>query len=200
YPRPVNLALWGLCEIAIAACDLAEVLGAAIALQMLFGIPLLWGVILTGADTLLLLAFQSFGIRTIEAFILALISVIAACFCIEVFWAKPVWTQLFAGLAPRLNSDSLYLAIGILGATVMPHNLYLHSALVQTRSIGHDEKSKRMACRFNLIDSVVALNGAMLVNCAILVLAAAVFFTHHKVVTEIQQAQELLTWMLPTKW
>jgi manganese transport protein len=198
YPRPVTLAMWGLCEIAIAACDLAEVLGAAIALKMLFGIPLLWGVVLTGADTLLLLAFQSFGIRTIEAFILALITVIAACFCVEVFWAKPVWTDVFVGLAPRLNGKTLYLAIGILGATVMPHNLYLHSALVQTRTIGHDEKSKRAACRFNLIDSVVALNGAMFVNCAILVLAAAVFFKHGIVVTEIQQAQQLLVPLLST--
>src|SRR5580704_12377008 len=127
YPRPVTLAMWGLCEIAIAACDLAEVLGAAIALNMLFHIPLLIGVILTGADTLLLLAFQSFGIRTIEAFILALISVIAACFCIEVFWARPDWPQVFVGLVPRLNGTTLYLAVGILGATVMPHNLYLHS-------------------------------------------------------------------------
>ena len=198
YPRPVTLAMWALCEIAIAACDLAEVLGAAIALNMLFHIPLLIGVLLTGADTLLLLAFQSFGIRTIEAFILALISIIAACFCIEVIWAKPVWGEVFTGLAPRLNGSTLYLAIGILGATVMPHNLYLHSALVQTRTIGHDEKSKRMACRFNLIDSFVALNGAMFVNCAILVLAAAVFFKHGIVVTEIQQAQQLLVPLLST--
>jgi len=198
YPRPVTLAMWGLCEIAIAACDLAEVLGAAIALNMLFHIPLLIGVILTGLDTLLLLAFQSFGIRTIEAFILALISVIAACFCIEVFWAKPVWTEVFTGLAPRISVKTLYLAIGILGATVMPHNLYLHSALVQTRTIGHDEKSKRTACRFNLIDCVVALNGAMFVNCAILVLAGAVFFKHGIVVTEIQQAQQLLVPLLST--
>ena len=198
YPRPVTLAMWALCEIAIAACDLAEVLGAAIALNMLFHVPLFIGVILTGADTLLLLAFQSFGIRTIEAFILALITVIAVCFCIEVFWAKPVWTEVFSGLAPRLNGNTLYLAIGILGATVMPHNLYLHSALVQTRTIGHDEKSKRAACRFNLIDSVVALNGAMFVNCAILVLAAAVFFKHGIVVTEIQQAQQLLVPLLST--
>jgi manganese transport protein len=198
YPKPMAIAMWALCEIAIAACDLAEVLGAAIALQMLFGIPLLLGVLLTGADTLLLLAFQSFGIRTIEAFILALISIIAACFCVEVLWAKPAWGELFSGLAPRLNGNSLYLAIGILGATVMPHNLYLHSALVQTRSIGHDDKSKRTACRFNLIDSVVALNGAMFVNCAILVLAAAVFFKHGIVVTEIQQAQQLLAPLLST--
>jgi manganese transport protein len=198
YPRPVNLALWGLCEIAIAACDLAEVLGAAIALQMLFHIPLLAGVILTGADTLLLLLFQSFGIRTIEAFIFALISVIAGAFCIEVFWAKPVASEIFSGLAPRLNRDSLYLAIGILGATVMPHNLYLHSALVQTRTIGHDEPAKRAACRYNFIDLVVALNGAMFVNCAILVLAAAVFFKHGIVVTEIQQAHQLLVPLLGT--
>jgi len=198
YPRPVSLALWGLCEIAIAACDLAEVLGAAIALQMLFHIPLLAGVLLTGTDTLLLLLFQSFGIRTIEAFILALISVIAAAFCIEVFWAKPVVSEIFSGLAPRLNRDSLYLAIGILGATVMPHNLYLHSALVQTRNIGNNDGAKRTACRYNFIDLMVALNGAMLVNCAILVLAAAVFFKHGIVVTEIQQAHELLVPLLGT--
>src|ERR1017187_3462610 len=198
YPRPVNLALWVLCEIAIAACDLAEVLGAAIALQMLFHIPLLAGVILTGADTLLLLLFQSFGIRTIEAFIFSLIAVIAAAFCIEVFWAKPVVSEIFSGLAPRLNRDSLYLAIGIIGATVMPHNLYLHSALVQTRTIGHGEAAKRTACRYNFIDLVVALNGAMFVNCAILVLAAAVFFKHGIVVTEIQQAHELLVPLLGT--
>jgi manganese transport protein len=173
-------------------------LGAAIALQMLFHIPLLTGVLLTGADTLLLLLFQSFGIRTIEAFIFALISVIAAAFCIEVFWAKPVASEIFSGLAPHLNRESLYLAIGIIGATVMPHNLYLHSALVQTRTIGHDEPAKRIACRYNFIDLVVALNGAMFVNCAILVLAAAVFFKHGIVVTEIQQAHQLLVPLLGT--
>ena len=198
YPRPMSLALWGLCEIAIAACDLAEVLGAAIALNLLFHIPLFTGVLLTAADTLLLLWFQSFGIRTIEAFILALISVIAACFCIEIFWAKPSASAIFTGLAPRLNRESLYVAIGILGATVMPHNLYLHSALVQTRSIGHSEAAKRTACRYNLVDSVVALNGAMFVNCAILVLAAAVFFQRGIVVTEIQQAHVLLVPLLGT--
>jgi len=198
YPRPVNLALWGLCEIAIAACDLAEVLGAAIALQMLFHIPLLWGVILTGADTLLVLVFQRFGIRPIEAFILSLITVMAAAFCIEIFWAKPAVMEMFGGLVPRVNRDSLYLVIGILGATVMPHNLFLHSALVQTRSFGQDEKAKRMACRYNLFDSLVALNGAMFVNCAILVLAAAVFFKHGIVVTEIQQAHQLLAPLLGT--
>src|SRR6266699_1542159 len=129
YPRRVNLALWGLCEIAVAACDLAEVLGAAIGLNLLFHIPLLVGVMVTAADTLLLLWFQSFGIRTIEAVILVLIATIAGCFCIEIFWAQPSVSEVLTGLAPRLNRDSLYVAIGILGATVMPHNLYLHSAM-----------------------------------------------------------------------
>jgi len=192
YPRGVNLALWGLCEIAIAACDLAEVLGTAIGLNLLFHIPLLAGVLLTAADTLLLLWFQSFGIRTIEAFVLSLITVVAGCFCVEIFWARPAVTDMVTGLVPRLNRDTLYIAIAILGATVMPHNMYLHSALVQTRHIGRDDGAKRAACRYNLIDSVVALNGAMFVNIAILVMAAAVFFKRGIVVTEIQQAHQLL--------
>jgi len=196
YPRPLTVALWVLSEIAIAACDLAEVLGAAIALNLLFHIPLLIGVILTAADTLLLLWFQSFGIRTIEAFILSLITIMAACFCIEVFWAHPSARALFSGLLPRIDRSSLYLAVTILGATVMPHNMYLHSALVQTRNIGRTDAAKRTACRYNLIDSAVALNGAMFVNCAILVLAAAVFFKRGIVVTEIQQAHELLVPLL----
>src|ERR1041384_3952609 len=198
YPRAVSNSLWLLCEIAIAACDLAEVLGAAIGLNLLFHIPLLFGVLLTAADTLLLLWFQSFGIRMTEAFVLSLITIIAFCFCIEIFWAKPSVTELLSGLTPRLNRDSLYVAIGILGATVMPHNLYLHSALVQTRKIGRNQVEKRTACRYNLIDSVVALNAALLVNAAILVVAAAVFFKHHIVVTQIQQAHELLVPLLGT--
>ena len=198
YPRHVNIALWALCEVAIAACDLAEVLGAAIGLNLLFGVPLVAGVLLTAADTLLLLWFQSFGIRTIEAVVLALITVIGGCFLIEIVWAKPSAMEMLSGLAPRLNRDSLYVAIGILGATVMPHNLYLHSALVQTRDIGHTEAAKRAACRYNLIDSAVALNGALLVNAAILVLAAAVFFKRGIVVTEIQQAHLLLAPLLGT--
>jgi len=198
YPAPVNTALWALCEVAIAACDLAEVLGAAIALNLLFHIPLLAGVLITAADTLLLLWFQSFGIRTIEAVVLSLITVIAACFCIEIIWAKPGFGELITGLVPKLNGDSLYVAIGILGATVMPHNLYLHSALVQTRNIGKSELEKRNACRYNFIDSVVALNGALLVNAAILVMAAAVFFKKNIVVTEIQQAHQLLAPLLGT--
>ncbi len=198
YPKPVNLSLWVLCEVAIAACDLAEVLGAAIALNLLFGLPLLIGVLVTAADTLLLLWFQSFGIRTVEAFVLSLITVIAACFCIEIFWAKPSISEMVSGLVPNLDRDKLYVAIAILGATVMPHNLYLHSALVQTRKLGDSEAAKRSACRYNLIDSVVALNGALLVNAAILILAAAVFFKRGIVVTEIQQAHELLIPLLGT--
>src|SRR5690348_6505585 len=129
YPRSVNLALWALCEVAVAACDLAEVLGAAIGLNLLFHIPLLAGVLITAADTLLVLWLQGFGIRTIEAFVLSLIAVIAGGFFIEIWWARPAAGEMLTGLLPRLNRDSLYVAIGILGATVMPHNLYLHSAL-----------------------------------------------------------------------
>jgi manganese transport protein len=198
YPRRVNIALWVLCEIAIAACDLAEVLGAAIGLNLLFHIPLLLGVLLTAADTLLLLWFQSFGIRTIEAFVLALISVMALCFGIEILWARPSLPEMVSGLVPRLDRTSLYLAVTILGATVMPHNMYLHSALVQTRKVGHTEADKRTACKFNLIDSVVALNGALLVNAAILVMSAALFFKRGIVVQEIQQAHVLLAPLLGT--
>jgi manganese transport protein len=198
YPRNVNIVLWGLCEIAVAACDLAEVLGAAIGLNLLFHIPLLLGVLLTAADTLLLLWFQSFGIRTIEAFVLALITIMAVCFGIEILYAKPSLGEMLPGLLPIVHRDSLYVAIGILGATVMPHNLYLHSALVQTRDIGRSTTEKRAACRYNLIDSTVALNGALLVNAAILILAAAVFFKRGIVVTEIQQAHQLLAPLLGT--
>src|SRR5271170_2303668 len=199
YPRSVSYALWVLCEIAIAACDLAEVLGAAIALNLLFHIPLLTGVLLTAADTLLLLWFTRLGIRVIEAFVLSLIAMIAICFAIEIFWAgTPILSDVARGVVPHLSSRTLYIAIGILGATVMPHNLYLHSALVQTRRIGKTESEKRTACRFNLIDSTIALNGALLVNAAILVLAAMVFFRRGIVVTEIQQASQLLSPLLGT--
>jgi manganese transport protein len=200
YPKALSIPLWMLCEIAIAACDLAEVLGAAIALNLLFHIPLLLGVLLTAADTLLVLWFTNLGIRVIESFVLALVAVIAVCFLVEICWARPSpnWPHLVHGLIPHLNSGNLYIAIGILGATVMPHNLYLHSALVQTRRISEKKEERRAACRFNLIDSVVALNGALLVNAAILVLAASVFFTRGIVVTQIQQAHQLLTPILGT--
>ena len=198
YPGSVSSLLWILCELAIVACDLAEVLGAAIGLNLLFHLPLLAGVLLTAADTLLVLWFTRLGIRVIEAFVLALIATIAACFAIEIFFAKPDVSSLLTGLVPRINSLSLYVAVGILGATVMPHNLYLHSALVQTRRIGESEKDKALACRFNLIDSSIALNGALLVNAAILVMAAAVFFTRGVHVSDISRAYELLAPLLGT--
>lgn len=198
YPRAISMTLWGLSEIAIAACDLAEVLGAAIGLNLLFHIPLLVGVLLTALDTLLVLWFTNRGVRFIEAFVLALITVIAVCFLIEIWWAQPHLGELAGGLVPRLGSKTLYIAIAIIGATVMPHNMYLHSALVQTRRIGTTETDKKTACKFNLIDSVVALNGALLVNAAILILAATVFFTRGVIVTELQQAYLLLTPMLHT--
>jgi manganese transport protein len=199
YTRPVTLCLWVLCEVAIAACDLAEVLGAAIGLNLLFGLPLLAGVLLTAADTLLLLWLQRFGIRMMEAFVLALIAVIGGCFFFEILLAKPILSEVITGLIPRLRGpEAMYAAIAILGATVMPHNLYLHSALVQTRRIGASDESKRRACRFNLIDSAIALNGAMLVNIAILIVSAAVFFKRGVVVNEIQQAHVLLAPLLGT--
>ncbi|MDP8989427.1 MAG: Nramp family divalent metal transporter [Acidobacteriota bacterium] len=198
YSRRVCDALWVLCEIAISACDLAEVLGAAIALRLLFGLPLLVGVLVTALDTLLVLWLSRYGIRLIEAVILSLIAIVTGCFLVELVWARPMWHEMVAGILPRLNSDSLYVAIGILGATVMPHNLYLHSALVQTRRLGKTVAERREACRFNLFDSVLALNGALIVNAAILVLAAAVFFKHGILVTQIEQAQLLLTPLLGT--
>ncbi len=198
YPRAVNLALWFLCEIAIVACDLAEVLGAAIALNLLFHLPLLAGVVLTALDTLLVLWLQRLGIRYLEAFILSLIVIIAVCFAAELFMAKPEAAGVFGGLVPWIDNRSLYTAIAMLGATVMPHNLYLHSALVQTRDFGRSTEEKRAACRWNLVDCTVALNGAMLINCAILILAAAVFFKAGKDVSEVQQAYLLLAPLMGT--
>ncbi len=196
YPKAVCNALWILCEIAIAACDLAEVLGAAIGLKLLFHIPLVAGVLVTALDTILVLWLSRYGIRVIEAAILSMIAVMTGCFLVELFFAHPALHEMFLGLAPRLDNTSLYVAVTIVGATVMPHNLYLHSALVQTRRIGKSSAEKREACRFNLVDSVVALNGALIVNASILVLAAAVFFTRHKVVEEIEQAYQLLSPLL----
>ena len=198
YPRPVNFALWALCELAIVACDLAEVLGAAIGLKLLFNLPLLAGVLLTTLDTFLVLWFQRFGIRVVEAFVLVLIILIGACFGVEIFFAKPHWPDVLGGLIPHLNGENLYLAIAILGATVMPHNLYLHSALVQTRRIGSTDSERRTACRYNLVDSTVALCGAMFVNMAILIMAAAVFHSRGKQVQEIQDAYLLLAPLLGT--
>ncbi len=198
YPRAVSYVLWILCELAIVACDLAEVLGAAIGLNLLFRLPLLIGVLVTAADTLLVLWFTRLGIRVIEAFVLVLIATIAGCFAFEILLARPDLPGVVTGLIPRLNSQSIYLAVAIFGATVMPHNLYLHSALVQTRQIGVTGKEKRRACWFNLLDSSIALNFALFVNAAILVMSAAVFFKRGIIVTEIQQAHQLLAPLMGT--
>ncbi len=198
YPRPINIFLWVLAEIAIAATDLAELLGTIIGLNLLFGLPLLWGALITAGDTFLLLAIQRLGMRKMEAFIVSLIATIGACFLIEIFLAQPDWGGIAAGFVPHLPPSALYIAIGIIGATVMPHNLYLHSSLVQTRAVSNTYTGKAEACKFNLIDSVVALNAAFFVNAAILIMAAALFFSRGILVTEIQQAHQLLQPILGT--
>jgi manganese transport protein len=193
YPPPVRYVLFALTEIAIAATDLAEALGSAIALNLLFGIPILWAVIITAGDVLLLLVIQRFGIRKMEAVIVLLISVIGVCFIIEIFLSRPEWGGVLAGLRPGpMTQDQLYAAIGILGATLMPHNLYLHSSLVQSRDVARSREGVAQACHFNFIDSLVALTGAMLVNGAILITASAVFWTRRIEVSELQQAHSLL--------
>ena len=197
YSRRTTFVLWIVCEIAIAACDLAEVLGAAIALQLLFGIPLLWGVCLTSLDVLIVLYMQHRGFRLVEALVVALILGIAGCFATELWFARPALGAMAAGLLPRSeilrNPDMLYISIGILGATVMPHNLYLHSSIVQTRKYGDSLASKREAIRYATIDSTVALMSALFINGAILVMAAAVFHgTPHENVADIGDAYLLL--------
>ena len=203
YSRPVSFALWVLCEIAIAACDLAEVIGSAIALNLLLGIPLVWGVCLTALDVLLILLLQHKGFRYLEAFVIALVATIGICFAIELAMAQPALAQVARGLLPRgeivTNPAMLYIAIGILGATVMPHNLYLHSSIVQTRKVLPDDASKREAIRFATLDSTVALLFAFFINAAILVLAAATFHqTGHQEVADIGDAYRLLTPLLGT--
>ncbi len=198
YPATINFILYVLAEIAIAACDLAEVLGMAIGIHLLTGLPILWGVIITVMDTFLLFYLQRLGMRKMEAFIIALVAIIGVAFLIEMFFAKPVLGEVIKGFVPTLpNNEALYIAIGIIGATVMPHNLYLHSALVQTRKFGRDEKSIRHALKLNMFDTTIALNLAFFVNAAILVLAAAVFFkAGHTEVAEIKDAYRLLSPML----
>ncbi|HWN88564.1 MAG TPA: Nramp family divalent metal transporter [Chitinophagaceae bacterium] len=202
YPRYINYALYVLAEIAIAACDLAEILGMAIGLQLLTGLPLIWGVLITVLDTFLFLYLQRLGIRKMEAFIIALIAVIGISFLIEIILVKPQLSEVATGFVPTIPNDTaLYIAIGIIGATVMPHNLYLHSALVQTRKIKRDDAGIKKALKLNLIDSTIALNLAFFVNAAILVLAATAFFkTGRTDVAEIKVAHELLPSFLGTKF
>ncbi|RYY61712.1 MAG: iron/manganese transporter [Chitinophagaceae bacterium] len=205
YPRPVNFALYLLAEVAIAATDLAEVLGMAIGLQLLTGLPLIWGVLITVLDTFLLLLLQRLGMRKMEAFIVVLVFIIGASFLIEIILAKPDLSEVVKGFVPSLPADktmhakALFIAIGIIGATVMPHNLYLHSALVQSRKIKRDEAGIKRALRLNFLDTTIALNLAFLVNAAILILAAAVFFTSGRTeVAEIKDAHHLLDSLLGT--
>ena len=201
YPKKVNIALYVLAEIAIVATDLAEVLGMAIGLQLLTGIPLIWGVAITVLDTFLLLFLQRLGVRKMEAFIIGLVFIIGMSFLIEIILAKPDLGEVVKGFVPSIPNDTaLYIAIGIIGATVMPHNLYLHSALVQSRKIKRDAKGIRRALRLNFLDSAIALNLAFFVNAAILVLAATVFFnTGRTDVADIKDAHHLLDELLGTK-
>jgi len=198
YSRRMSIFLWIACELAIAACDLAEVLGSAVALNLLFHIPLLLGVVLTALDVLIVLALQGRGFRLIEAFVVTLIASIAICFAYEIFFARPLWLEAAHGFVPRLeilrNKEMLYIAIGILGATVMPHNLYLHSSIVQTRAFGQSTPEKREALRFAVLDSTVALFFALFINAAILVLGAAAFHTRGmNEVADIAEAYKLLS-------
>lgn len=201
FPKWVNVGLWLIAELMIIACDLAEVIGTAIALELLFGIPLAIGVVITALDVLLLLFLQKKGFRWLEALVIALIAIVVVCFGLELFFSQPEIAPLLAGFIPArelfTNQEMLFIAVGILGATVMPHNLYLHSAVVQTRAHEVSKKGKKEAIKFATIDSSVALTIALFVNASILILAAATFFTTgHNEVAEIDQAYQLLAPLL----
>jgi manganese transport protein len=199
FPRYVAWPLWLSAEIAITATDLAEVIGTAIGLNLLFHIPLEIGVIITAADVFLILALQAFGFRWIEAFVVAMLGVIAACFAVQIALADPDWGAVLRGLAPSrdlvANRDMLYLALGILGATVMPHNLYLHSGLVQTRGYGNTQEEKREAIALATIDSTIALCFAFVINASILILAAATF--HHAGKTDVAELDQAHAFLAP---
>ena len=201
YNKPMAMFLWVICELAIAACDLAEVIGSAIALNLLFGIPLVAGIIITALDVMIVLFLQNKGFRILECIVASLILIIGGCFGYEMIVSHPQWLGVAANLVPKpvivMNPEMLYIAIGILGATVMPHNLYLHSSIVQTRAFERNDKGKAMAVRFATIDSTVALLFAFFINAAILILSAATFHgTSHESVADISDAYQLLTPML----
>jgi manganese transport protein len=203
YSMRVNFALWVLCEIAIAACDLAEVIGTAIALNLLFGIPLAWGVGITALDVLIVLYLQNKGFRILEALVIALIATVGLCFLFELLVSRPDLGGVMRGFVPSAsilrNPEMLYIAIGILGATVMPHNLYLHSSIVQTRRYDLSREGKREAVRFAFVDSTIALSFALFINAAILIVAAATFHrSGNTQVAEIQDAYQLLSPLLGT--
>jgi manganese transport protein len=201
YPRPVNFALWVVCELAIIACDLAEVIGTAIALNLLFGIPLVAGAVITAVDVFLVLYLMRHGFRALEAFVIAMLLVIFACFAVQIALAAPPVREVLGGFIPSASvvtdPAALYIAIGIIGATVMPHNLYLHSSIVQTRDYPRDDAGKRMAIRWAVTDSTIALMLALFINAAILIMAATVFHRAGRTdVQEIEQAYALLSPML----
>jgi manganese transport protein len=201
YSRPVSFALWVLCEVAIAACDLAEVIGSAIALNLLFGIPLTWGIVITAFDVMIVLMLQNRGFRLLEALVITLVATVGACFLFEIIISRPEIAGILRGFipSPSIISDpaKLYIAIGILGATVMPHNLYLHSSIVQTRKYEETTDGRREATRYAFIDSTIALSFALFINAAILIVAAATFHrTGNTEVAEIQHAFQLLTPLL----
>jgi manganese transport protein len=204
YSKPVTIILWLLCEIAICACDLAEVIGSAIALNLLFGIPLVWGVCITALDVLVVMHLQNKGFRYLEALVITLVATVGVCFLAEIIFSRPHLGSVLAGFVPttRIVTDPsmLYIAIGILGATVMPHNLYLHSSIVQTRKYEQNAEGKAEAIRFAVLDSTIALMFALFINAAILIVSAAVFHTRgQNTVAEIQQAFELLSPALGVK-
>jgi manganese transport protein len=205
YSKPVAFGLWVLCEIAIAACDLAEVIGTAIALNLLFGIPLAWGVTITALDVLLVLYLQNKGFRWLEALIIALVMTVGLCFLLEIIVSRPEFGGIIRGFIPSAeiirNPEMLYIAMGILGATVMPHNLYLHSSIVQTRKYEETTDGKREAVRYAFIDSTIALSFALFINASILIVAAATFFrSGNTQVAEIQDAYQLLSPLLGVGW
>ncbi|MEO6003033.1 MAG: Nramp family divalent metal transporter [Opitutus sp.] len=201
YSKPVAIVLWLLCEVAICACDLAEVIGTAIALNLLFGIPLVWGVCLTALDVLMVLWLANRGFRWLEALVISLVLLIGLCFGLEILFSKPAVRDILGGFLPTAqiikNPEMLYIAIGILGATVMPHNLYLHSSIVQTRKYQQSAPGKKEAIKFATIDSTVALMFALFINASILIVAAASFHTQGRHdIAEIQDAYQLLSPML----
>src|SRR5216117_187914 len=201
YPTPIAWFLWIICELAIAACDLAEVVGSAIGLQLLFKIPLVWGCLITASDVMLVLYLQTKGFHYIEAIVITLIAIIGSCFAAELLFSKPSVTGILSGFVPGphivTNQGMLYVSIGILGATVMPHNLYLHSSIVQTRKFEQTPVGRRQAIKFATIDSTFALMFALFINAAILVVSAAAFhWSGHQDVAEIQHAYKLLTPLL----
>lgn len=205
YSMPTVYVLWFLCEVAICACDLAEIIGSAIALNLLFGLPLMWGVLITALDVFVIMYFQKLNFRYIEAFVIVLMLIIASCFTYEIVVSSPSFTEIAKGFIPHTeiltNTEMLYISIGILGATVMPHNLYLHSSIVQTRRYNQDVAGKKEAVKFVTIDSTVALMYALFINAAILIMAASVFHKNdYTQVAEIQDAYKLLTPILDAPW